>query len=139
MSLTTPESVWKLQEALRAKAKREPAARFHSLYDKIYRKDVLWHAWRCCRANGGAPGVDGVTFEQIEERGVTGWLEELIRELRKGTYRPDAVLRVWIPKPGSTKQRPLGVPYLKDRVIQMAAGRLGPSPLHGSYGQNRGE
>jgi hypothetical protein len=68
VSLTTPESVWALQEALHAKAKREPTGRFHSLYDKIYRKDVLLHAWKCCRANGGAPGVDGVTFEQIEQR-----------------------------------------------------------------------
>lgn len=121
MSLVTPESVRQLQEALHAKAKREPAARFHSLYDKIYRKDVLWHAWRCCRANGGAPGVDGVSFEKIEARGVAEWLEELTKELRERTYRPEAVRRVWIPKPGSTKQRPLGVPCLKDRVIQMAA------------------
>jgi RNA-directed DNA polymerase len=77
MSLTTPESVWQLQEALRVKAKREPACRFHSLYDKLYRKDVLFYAWRCCRANGGAPGVAGVTFEQIESGGVSQWLEEL--------------------------------------------------------------
>ena len=121
MSLTTPESVWALQQALQAKAKREPACRFHSLYDKLYRKDVLWHAWRCCRANGGAPGVDGVTFQQIEAGGVNGWLEELIKELREKTYRPQAVRRVWIPKPGSSKQRPLGVPCLKDRVVEMAA------------------
>ena len=121
MSLTTPESVWQLQQALQAKAKREPACRFHSLYDKLYRKDVLWHAWRCCRANGGSPGVDGVTFEQIEKEGVTDWLEVLIKEMRDKTYRPAAVRRVWIPKPGSTKQRPLGVPCLKDRVVQMAA------------------
>lgn len=121
MSLTTPESVWQLREALHAKAKREPAGRFHSLYDKIYRKDVLWHAWRCCRANGGAPGVDSVTFEQIEVGGVGGWLEALARELREKTYRPDAVRRVWIPKPGSSKQRPLGVPRIKDRVVEMAA------------------
>lgn len=119
MSLITPESVEQLQEALHAKAKKEPACRFHSLYDKIYRKDVLWHAWRCCRANGGAPGVDGVTFEQIESEGVNGWLEELAKELREKTYRPDAVRRVWIPKPGG-KQRPLGVPRIKDRVVQMA-------------------
>ena len=119
MSLITPESVGQLQEALHAKAKREPACRFHSLYDKIYRKDVLWHAWRCCRANGGAPGVDGVTFEQIESEGVNGWLEELTKELREKTYRPEAVRRVWIPKPGG-KQRPLGVPRIKDRVVQMA-------------------
>ncbi|MGH7441956.1 MAG: group II intron reverse transcriptase/maturase, partial [bacterium] len=80
MSLTTPESVWELQQALHAKAKREPARRFHSLYDKLYRKDVLLHAWRCCRANGGAPGVDGITFKQIEAGGVNGWLEGLTRE-----------------------------------------------------------
>ena len=77
MSLTTPESVWQLQQALQAKAKREPACRFHSLYDKLYRKDVLWHAWRCCRANGGSPDVDGVTFEQIEAEGVADWLRGL--------------------------------------------------------------
>lgn len=121
MSLTTPESVWQLQAALHAKAKREPACRFHSLYDKLYRKDVLRHAWGCCRANGGAPGVDGVTFEQIEAGGVNGWLEELVKELREKPYRPKAVRRVWIPKPGSDKQRPLGVPCIKDRVVQMAA------------------
>lgn len=121
VSLTTPESVWQLQEALRAKAKRKPAARFHSLYDKIYRKDVLWHAWRCCRDNGGAPGVDGVSFEEIEASGVAGWLEELTKALRERTYLPEAVRRVWIPKPGSAKRRPLGIPCLRDRVVQMAA------------------
>ena len=121
MSLITPESVWALQQALQAKAKREPTCRFHSLYDKIYRKDVLLHAWRCCRANGGAPGVDGVTFKQIEQRGVGGWLEELAKELQEKTYRPQAVLRVWIPKPGTDKQRPLGIPCIKDRVVEMAA------------------
>ena len=110
MSLITPESVWALQEALHAKAKREPTCRFHSLYDKIYRKDVLLFAWKCCRANGGAPGVDGVTFEQIEAKGVGDWLEELSKELREKTYRPQPVLRVWIPKPGSDKKRPLGIP-----------------------------
>ena len=93
MSLITPERVWQLQEALQAKAKREPACRFHSLYDKLYRKDVLRHAWRCCRANGGAPGVDGVTFQQIEQGGVNGWLEELAKELqgKKGVYEVELV------------------------------------------------
>jgi RNA-directed DNA polymerase len=121
VSLVTPETVWQLQKALHAKAKREPACRFHSLYDKLYRKDVLRHAWQCCRANGGAPGVDGVTFQQIEQEGVNGWLEKLVKELHGKTYRPQAVRRVWIPKPGTDKQRPLGVPCIKDRVIQMAA------------------
>ena len=121
MSLITPESVWALQEALHAKAKREPTGRFHSLYDKIYRKDVLLFAWKCCRANGGAPGVDGVTFEQIEARGVGDWLEELTKELQEKTYRPQPVLRVWIPKPGTDKKRPLGIPCIKDRVVEMAA------------------
>ena len=121
MSLTTPETVWQLQETLRAKAKKEPACRFHSLYDKIYRKDVLRHAWQCCRLNGGSAGVDGVTFEQIEAGGLNSWLEELTKELRERSYRPEAVRRVWIPKPGSAKLRPLGVPRIKDRVAQMAA------------------
>jgi len=121
VSLITPESVWQLQEALQAKAKREPACRFHSLYDKLYRKDVLLHAWRCCRANGGAPGVDGVSFHQIERGGVNGWLEELAKELQGKIYRSQAVRRVWIPKPGTDQQRPLGVPCIKDRVIEMAA------------------
>lgn len=121
MSLITPESVWELQRALQAKAKREPACRFHSLYDKLYRKDVLGHAWRCCRTNGGAPGVDGVTFEQIERDGVNDWLAELAKEVQAKTYRPQAVRRVWIPKPGTDKQRPLGVPCIRDRVVQMAA------------------
>ena len=121
MSLTTPKSVGKLQQALHVKAKSEPARRFHSLHDKLYRKDVLWQAWRCCRINGGAPGVDGITFEQVEQGDVNGWLEELAKELREKTYRPQAVRRVWIPKPGSAKQRPLGVPCIKDRVAQMAA------------------
>jgi len=120
-SLTTPKSVWELQQALHVKAKREPVCRFHSLYDKLYRKDVLLYAWRCCRANGGAPGVDGMTFARIERGGVDGWLEELAKELREKSYRPQAVRRVWIPKPGSDKQRPLGVPCIKDRVAQMAA------------------
>jgi RNA-directed DNA polymerase len=121
VSLTTPKSVWALQEALHAKAKREPTGRFHSLYDKIYRKDVLLFAWKCCRANGGAPGVDGVTFEQIEAKGVGDWLEELTKELQEKTYRPQPVLRVWIPKPGTDKKRPLGIPCIKDRVVEMAA------------------
>jgi len=120
VSLRTPERVWKLQGALHAKAKGEPSYRFYSLYDKIHRKEVLSYAWNCCRANGGGAGVDGQSFEQIEARGLERWLGELAEEIRKKTYRPQAVRRVWIPKPDG-KQRPLGIPTIRDRVVQMAA------------------
>jgi len=120
MSLTTPLSVQKLQTALHDKAKGSPSFRFYVLYDKVYRTDVLAFAYECCKANGGAPGVDGQTFENIEEYGLKQWLDELTQELRSRTYQPQPVRRVWIPKPDG-KQRPLGVPAIKDRVAQMAA------------------
>ncbi len=120
MNLSTPETVRKLREALHAKAKGEPGYRFYALYDKLYRPDVLAFAYRCCKANGGAAGVDGQDFEQIERYGVERWLGELAKELREKTYRPQAVRRVWIPKPDG-KQRPLGIPTVKDRVAQAAA------------------
>ena len=120
MSLTTPPTVRQLQRALYAKAKAKPTYRFYALYDKIYRKDVLLWAWSSCRANGGSAGVDGQSFEAIEAKGAEGWLEQLAKELKEKTYRPQAVRRVMIPKPDG-KQRPLGIPTIKDRVAQMAA------------------
>jgi len=120
VSLTTPSSVRKLQRALYAKAKANPAYRFYALYDKIYRKDVLLWAWSCCRANGGSCGVDGQSFAGIEAKGVEVWLDQLAEELKEKSYRPQAVRRVLIPKPDG-KQRPLGIPTIKDRVAQMAA------------------
>jgi RNA-directed DNA polymerase len=120
MSLATPEKVRKLQRVLHEKAKGDPTFVFYSLYDKVYREDVLRHAWERCRANAGAAGVDGQKFSDIEKEGLRDWLDELAKELRERTYEPAAVKRVWIPK-ANGKQRPLGLPTIKDRVIQMAA------------------
>jgi RNA-directed DNA polymerase len=120
MSLTPPEKLQKLQAALHAKAKASPDQRFHALYDKVFRRDVLAHAYDCCRANGGAEGVDGQRFEDIEAYGLSRWLGELAEELKVRTYRPSPVRRVWIPKPDG-KERPLGIPTVKDRVAQTAA------------------
>jgi len=120
MNLTTPASVQKLQTALHAKAKESPNFRFYALYDKVYRKDVLAFAYECCKANGGAAGVDGQTFEDIEAYGTERWLDELAQELKSRTYRPLPVRRVYIPKPDG-KQRPLGVPAIRDRAAEMAA------------------
>src|SRR6185437_13359536 len=119
-NLATPPSVQKLQMALHAKAKEDPNFRFYSLYDKLYREDLLRHAYAFCKANGGAAGVDDERFEDIEASGVERWLGQLVQELRDKTYQPQAVRRVYIPKPNG-KLRPLGIPPIRDRVAQTAA------------------
>ena len=121
MSLATPVRIRTLQRALYVKAKQEPTRRFHFLYDKVWREDILAHAYACCRANGGAPGVDGETFTRIEEYGVERWLTAVREDVRTGRYTPQPVKRVMIPKPGGAGQRPLGVPTIRDRVVQTAA------------------
>ena len=121
MSLATPAKLRKLQRALYVTAKQDPARRFHVLYDKVWREDILAHAFALSRENGGAPGVDGVTFAQIETYGVARWLGELREEVRTGCYTPQPVRRVMIPKSGGVGQRPLGIPTIRDRVVQTAA------------------
>ena len=113
-------TVEKLQRSLNAKAKSEAGCRFYSLWDKMYRDDVVAEAYRRCRKNGGAAGVDGETFEDIESRSCEAWLANLTQELRSKTYSPGPLRRVWIPK-SNGGQRPLGIPTIRDRVVQMAA------------------
>ena len=119
MSLTTPISVQKLPTALHAKAKESPDFRFYALYDKVYRRDVLAYGYERCKANGAAAGVDYQSFEDIEQYGVERWLDELAQELKSQTYQLRPVRRVYIPEP-DRKQRPPGIPTIRDRVVQMA-------------------
>ena len=119
--LTGSERVRKFQTMHHAKAKEEPKRRFHGLCDKVWREDFLMEAWVQVRRNGGSAGVDGERFKDIEAYGVEGWLGELARDLREGTYAPKAVRQVLIPKKQSGKFRPLGIPCIRDRVAQTAA------------------
>ena len=121
MSLATPEKIRTLQRKLYRKAKAEPALRFYMLYDKIYREDILHHAYELARANAGAAGVDGMTFAQIEASGVEAWLVGLRQDLVSKAYRPDPVRRVSIPKADGEGERLLGIPTIRDRVVQTAA------------------
>ena len=108
-------------------AKADPGRRFHALYDKVRRRDVLWRAWAAVRSNNGAPGIDKVTLAAVEEYGVARLLGELASELGEGRYRPLPARRVMIPKPGTTEQRPLSIPPVRDRIVQAAAKSvLGP-------------
>src|SRR2546427_8899135 len=120
MSLETPMSIRTLQRKLYRKAKQEPDFRFYLLYDKIEREDVLRHAYELAKANKGAPGVDGQTFEVIETEGLEKWMEGIRKDLRDKTYKPQPVRRVLIPKPGGG-ERPLGIPTIRDRTVQTAA------------------
>lgn len=115
------DKVRALQHTLYRTAKADPGRRFHALWDKILRRDVLWRAWVAVRTNNGAPGVDRATLDWIEkEYGIDRLLDELVCELREGAYRPLPARRVYIPKPGTTEQRPLSIPAVRDRVVQAA-------------------
>jgi RNA-directed DNA polymerase len=121
VSLATPDKIRRLQRTLYVTAKQSPAKRFHCLYDKVWRHDLLVHAYALSRVNGGAAGVDGETFADIEAAGRERWLGELREEVRTGRYKPQPVRRVLIPKASGVGQRPLGIPTIRDRVVQAAA------------------
>ena len=121
MSLATPEKIRTLQKKLYLKAKAAPDFRFYQLYDKVWRADILAHAYALARANAGAAGVDGVTFVMIEAAGAEKWLSDLGEDLQKKTYRPQPVRRVMIPKPGGG-ERPLGIPTRASYCTLLSSG-----------------
>ena len=118
MRLQTPEKIRTLQRKLYLKAKAEPDFRFYLLYDKVYREDILFHAYRLARSNKGAPGVDGQSFEEIEAMGLEGWLSGIRDDLRAKTYRPEPVRRAMVPKPGGG-ERPLGIPTIRAKYLSL--------------------
>ena len=117
-----------MQHALYRAAKADPGRRFHALMDKVSRRDVLWRGWVAVRRNNGAPGIDGITLDEVEEYGVARLLDELAVELKEGSYRPLPARRVFIPKPGTLEQRPLSIPSVRDRIVQ-AAWKLVAEPV----------
>src|SRR5438094_4056236 len=109
-----------LQHVLYRAAKADSGRRFHALRDKVFRRDVLWRAWVTVQRNGGAPGIDKTTLAEVEQYGVTRLLDELASELKDGSYRPLPTRRVLIPKPGTSEQRPLSIPAVRDRIVATA-------------------
>lgn len=117
--ITLKDKSRKLQRKLYLAAKRTRNRRFHALYDRIFRSDILWRAWQEVRRNGGSAGIDGLTIEDVEREGVEEFLGQIVQDLKAKVYRPKPVLRVYIPKPDG-KKRPLGIPTVRDRVVQQA-------------------
>ena len=117
---TKQDTVRELQRTLYRAAKADPGRRFHALYDKVYRRDVLERAWESVRANRGAAGIDRETIADVEQYGIVKLLDELAADLKDGSYRPWPARRVFIPKPGSSERRPLSIPRVRDRIVQAA-------------------
>jgi RNA-directed DNA polymerase len=117
--ITLKDKSRELQRGLYLAAKRSRNRRFHALYDRIFRSDILWRAWGEVRRNGGSAGIDGVTIEDVEQEGVEEFLGRIVEDLKAGVYRPKPVLRVYLPKPDG-RRRPLGIPTVRDRVVQQA-------------------